>query len=281
MMADTKSRILIIILCVSTFSFGNGIYVKEVIVNQLDEEYPSVFGVPNKEGCNCSKNNITLSCFCSSLQSALGYLENNTIIMININSITLLSKVRLKHYHNITITGYPYTTIQCNNTGCLQLEACRNTSLENVTFDKCSCKNDSLPAGITIQNSVKLNFKQCKFQNSLSTAVYLENVCGMINFDYVSFWSNRKDALSNVTSTAGLEINNFKDVCIINYINLLNIFITNSLFSNNHNVNCHNCAFAGALQIFVQILNHLSITISHTAFTDNSVESNTDILFNG
>jgi len=281
MMTDTRSRILIIILCVSTFSFGNGIYVKEVIVNQLDDEYPGVFGVPDKEDCNCSKNYITLSCFCSSLQSALGYLENNTIIMMNVNSTTFLSKVRLKHYHNITITGYPYTTIQCNNTGCLQFEACRNTSLENVTFDKCGCKNDSQPAGITIQNSVKLNFKQCKFQNSLSTAVYLENVCGMVNFDYVSFWSNRKDALSNVTSTAGLEINNFKDVCIINDINLLSIFITNSLFSNNHNVNCHNCAFAGALQIFAQMLNHLSITISNTVFTDNSVESGTDILFNG
>ena len=271
----------ITILYVTTPSLGNGISAKEIIESQLDTEYSGDMRIPNKDDCKCSQNDTMLSCTCPSFQFALKHLENNTIIMINVSSTTLPSKVRLKNYHNISIIGYPFSTIQCNNAGCLQFEYCRNISIENVAFNKCSCKNATLPAGITIQNSAELNFKNYKFQYSSSTAVYLENVCGMVNFDSGSFWSNTKDALSsNVTSTAGLEINYFKDTCVSKDINSLKISINNSSFSNNQNIKCHNCSFAGALQIFVQTLNHLNVTISNTIFTDNEVRSGVNTLFN-
>ena len=262
--------------------FWGDIVVESVNGDQLLHKYSAANVTnPNKDGCNCSSNNTILRCLCSSFQSALNHVENNSVVYILTNSVTLQSKVVVDCLHNISIVGADSSTVECDNTGCLQFESCSNLSIENVVWNNCSCRNDALPAGISIQKSENLHLQNCKHQNSLSTAVYLENVCGTINFDHVSFQSNRKDALSNTTSTAGLEINNVGDNC---HYNTLSISISNSLFSNNRNIKGLNCAYAGALQIHVHGLNHLNITIGNTSFTDNQVESGLSApiqLFNG
>ena len=259
-----------------------------LVVRVNGDHLPSINCTANNvtsPGCSCFHNDTTIRCSFSSFQSALNHLKNNSVVYIKTNFVTLQSKVMLNHLYNISIVGINNSTVDCDNKGCLQFESCDQISIEDVVWNNCSCGNGPKPltAGITVWNSKRLDIKRCTFQNCLLTAVRVENVYETINFDQVKFESNnimyssRNKPTSSINSAAGLaiEISNMTDC------DTVNISIANSLFSDNRNINCTLCAYAGALHIYVGAVNHLNVSITNTTFTGNIVESGTNSLFNG
>ena len=76
-------------------------------------------------------------CLCSSFIDARNHLENDTLINITSQSVTLHNHAKLEYLHNVTILGNG-TTVMCNHTGSMDCKFCSKIKLEGIIWDKCA-----------------------------------------------------------------------------------------------------------------------------------------------
>ena len=220
---------------------------------------------------------------CPSFQVALEILENNTIINITTNVVLLQSIVHLKQLNNIAIVGRNVTTVECNDSGVLNCSSCSNITIRGMTWNKCgtymeiSNYTDCGPVftdhypGIVFSKCSNIFIQHCVFQNSMTSAVYLSEVSGVINIDHIQFLLNGpcnfiESMVNNLRNVAtGLTI---IQPASIQATTKLNISITRCTFS-------HNCPALGYSSVLLvhsnSISTNLNISISDTAFISNSI----------
>ncbi|XP_065892222.1 uncharacterized protein [Dysidea avara] len=123
---------------VTVYCFVSGIHSKVITVGNTSIE--------------CCMNG---TCLCASLHYALQNLENDSIINITSESVTLhtTTPIGSGNLHNITITGNG-ATIMCNNSGGVYCESCSDLIIEGITWDQCSMSHILRASSINITHSV-------------------------------------------------------------------------------------------------------------------------------
>ena len=107
-----------------------------------------VITVNNNTGSNnldCCKDGL---CPCSSFHQAFLHMENNTIIYITSQAVSLHNSTYSKSLYNVTITSYNGATVMCNNSGVVFCLYCNNITIEKITWDQCGNPANYELAGI-------------------------------------------------------------------------------------------------------------------------------------
>ena len=164
----------------------------------------------NTSGSNaseCCRGN----CLCSSLSSALLNMQNDTVINITSEVVSLNNIVGMGsgNLRNITIIGNG-ATIMCNNTGGVLCESCNDITIMGITWYQCG-RNDSENPPIQIpalQFNIVSNLviQQCKFLSSLGCPVYLDYAEGNIMIIESLFVHNIFNAIQSNLLCGGLYI---------------------------------------------------------------------------
>ena len=220
---------------------------------------------------------------CHSFQDALQILENNTVINITTDVVLLESIVYLKELNNITIMGQSNTTVECNNSGVLSCSSCNGVSIRGITWNKCGtymevAKSDidllsiSQYPGITLSKCSNIFIHHCTFQNSISSAVHLSEVSGIISIEHVQFLFNGPNILTQSV------INNLEYVAsglmIVQPVSIqettqLNISITRCTFSHN-SLAMNGPKHSSVLLVYSNsVHSDVSILISEASFISN------------
>ena len=221
---------------------------------------------------------------CSSFQAALEILENNTVINITNDVVLLESIVQLKELNNVAIVGQSDTTVECNGSGVLNISSCNNVTIRGITWNTCGTymkiANDNFDLlsinqypGITFNQCSNILIHHCIFQKSLSSAVYLFEVSGIISIDHVQFLFNGPSSLirgvvNNLQYVAmGLTIT---QLASFHAIAQLNISIIRCKFSYNHLILDRQGHSSVLLINFNSISSNINILITETSFTSNN-----------
>ena len=165
------------------------------------------------------------NCSCPSLYNALANLTSN--VMINITTdMTLSSIIPLTDLTNITITGHNNPTVNCNNSGGLHFESCRDCSVEGITWKGCGTKDISDDRNVNpvmhLSNSSNIMIKNCSFRDSAGQVIMLSAMLGNVSIDTCNFISSKQ------YDGNGTAIFNASPKMLNN--TLLNFIITNCVF---------------------------------------------------
>ena len=130
-------------------------------------------------------------CTCSSLFTALINIDNNTVINITSESVTLNNTITMGSgsLTSIIITG-SNVTIMCNYSGSVYCESCDDVTIEGITWDRCGNPNETNIAGVTLNGTSNISIVNCTFQHSHSTAVSLLEVSDDILIQGCNFLLN-------------------------------------------------------------------------------------------
>ena len=223
---------------------------------------------------------------CPSFQAALEILENNTAINITTDVVLLESIVQLKELNNVAIVGQSNTAVECNGSGVLNISSCNNVTIRGITWNTCGTytkiANDNFDLlsinqypGITFNQCSNILIHHCIFQKSLSSAVYLFEVSGIISIDHVQFLFNGPSSLisrgvvNNLQYVAmGLTITQSAS---FQAITQLNISIARCKFSYNHQILDRQGHSSVLLINFNSISSNINILITETSFTSNNI----------
>ena len=137
-------------------------------------------------------------CMCTSLSTALQYIDSNTIVNITSSSVMLEESVELGsgnssksgNLTNIKIIG-SNVTIMCNNSGSVYCELCDDVMIEGITWDRCGDPNGTDTAGVTFNVTSNISLVNCTFQLSLISAVRFLDISGNVHVSQCNFLSNR------------------------------------------------------------------------------------------
>ena len=223
----------------------------------------------NTSGSNaseCCRGN----CLCSSLSSALHYMQNDTVINITSEVVSLKDIVGMGsgNVSNITIIGNG-ATIMCNNTGGVLCESCNDITIMGITWYQCG-RNDSENPPIQIpalQFNIVANLviQQCKFLSSLGCPVYLDYAEGNIMIIESLFVHNIFNAIQSNLLCGGLYIVSEKGDA--------NISIISSGFNDNGCIMSnasHPCYFYGVIMLVQNDHDKVNFYIEHTELSNNS-----------
>ena len=258
----TCGMMILILMWISLISLITGQYFhgKEIKINTTG-------GSDNTTCC------VDGECVCTSLSTALHYMTSSTVINITSESVALEGSIKMGSgdLNNIKITGNG-ATIMCNNSGGVYCESCDNVVIEGITWDKCGDPNGTNIAGVAFNKVHSISLLNCIFQHSQIQAVSLLQASGNVKVEHCSLLSNKMhDTALNTDSYAALSIKRFQE------IENLNITISNCAFYDNGywNNNTDSGVVSSALEISVNITDWLNtkitITISMTTFSFNSV----------
>jgi len=216
----------------------------------------------NNQGNSTTLCCVDGSCPCSSLSFALEKLNNNTIINITSESVTLNTTTPKGsgNLNNITITGNG-ATIMCNNTGGMHCESCSDVIIEGITWDRCGDPNKKdAVAGVYFETVYNITIEKCAFQQSQVCALNLNQSSSHIFIKSTNFSSNviKKKPPSDY-GCSGLNI-------ITNDANA-SITISDSRFVDN--IGRYN-TFGLFVQVKGNAETHLNLTIRKSAFLSNS-----------
>ena len=145
-------------------------------------------------------------CYCNSFSKALTDLEDNTIVNITSQVITLDSNVTMGSgsLNNVTILGNN-ATVMCNNKGSVACRSCSNIVLEQITWD--GCANSQLTQGISFEHATNITVSLCTFRHSGACAsVVFMIVSGFIKVQKCQFLFNHLSNISGCLVYAGLYI---------------------------------------------------------------------------
>ena len=135
------------------------------------------------------------ACMCSSLSKALLCAENNTMINITSQIVSLTTSVSMTtgsgNLNNIIITGNHGTTVMCNNSGAVLCDTCSNVFIEGITWDQCGNISDPYSPGIGFNTVSNISIRNCIFQYSkVCSAVSITDTTGAIDIVNSTFMSN-------------------------------------------------------------------------------------------
>jgi len=217
----------------------------------------------NNHGINSIACCVDGSCPCSSLSFALENLNNNTIINITSESVTLNTTTPLGSgsLYNITITSNG-ATIMCNNSGGVYCELCSDVIIEGITWDQCGDPNkEDIVAGVYFAVAHNIKIERCIHYGSQVCAVGISHGSSNIVIRNTTFSSNIVKKLPIGDGCSGLLI----------YARLGNSSITilDSSFVGNGYFDHSNYSSYG-LSIFVIPESYCSLTINRTVFLSNS-----------
>ena len=160
-------------------------------------------------------------CDCSSLSTALNNINNNTVINITSESVTLGQHIVMGSGDNITIIGNG-VTIMCNYSGSVELtcnNVCTNIVIEGITWDRCGDPySANIFTAVMLNTVANVSLRNCTFQYSLMQAMRIGVARGYVTIQNCCF----------VLNSGGLEIqkrdhsSNLVDV---------NVLINNSYFN--------------------------------------------------
>ena len=210
------------------------------------------------------------ACICNSLNNALSSIENNTVINITSQAISLHTDVSIgsgssTSTYNITITSKGGTVVMCNNTGTLSCNMCRQVVIETITWDQCGdILNPTIP-GITFREVSNISMINCIFQHfKICTSVHIDKLLGIINVMNCSF-------MFNTITNASLCSGNYYSSLLVTSANSTEMIICDSVFHHNGYAFQSNIMSGSLLYISSDSQPVLSILVKNTRFTSNGI----------
>ena len=136
------------------FSFSNMNLTVTGLIYLFTLCHCKVILISNK-GNNNSECCLSGLCLCNSFINALNHLEDNTIVNITSQVVTLDSKVAMGpgSLNNITILGNN-ATVMCNNKDSIVCRSCSNIILEEITWDRCA--DSEFTQGVGFVNAINI-----------------------------------------------------------------------------------------------------------------------------
>ena len=209
-------------------------------------------------------------CLCNSIHTALSFIENNTIVNITSEIVSLPMRTAMGsgNLHNITITGNG-ATIMCNNSGSVHCESCSDVIIEGITWDKCGDPSKPNISGILFEHITNLMIFRCVFQWSrVCSAVNLSTPEGHISILASMFLYNSIKSM--------LPCPQYSSLLVWNPIRKINLTISNSLFSHNglQTSSLTDPGNNGSLYCWsLFLVNTFTIFIENTIFSSNGITS--------
>ena len=236
----------------------------------------------------CCKDGM---CACSSLDNALFFMKNNTVISITSKSILLRGFVLIgwdqrqkqmgsKSLNNITITGNKGAIVMCNNTGAIFCGMCSDVFFEAIIWDQCGNVQYTTAGGVIFSNTANISIINCTFQNFIlpCSTVKIAHPTGAIYVINSKFMFNK---VLNVSSCTYFDRSHFyKNIWIYQPKSAVKIVINNSLFYRNGNlkqndsIQYYSFVYSGASFAYyslVEIIAKSSILIKNTHFISNNI----------
>jgi len=217
-----------------------------------DQKYSKVITV-NINGSDDQACCVDGHCHCSSLESALSHMHDNTLINITSSIVPLLALVKITSYTTIGISGNNGTVVSCNNTGGVSFVNCKNIDISGITWDQCG--GAGLSGAVSMEQTSNISINNCTFQQSYTYGVTILNASVMVTITYTNFLNN----------TAGLFLQQIQNPST-NY--LLDVVIVNSIFE--HNGDGFNGACGGLKMWANDSLAVMVVTVRDSNFLYNS-----------
>ena len=223
-----------------------------------------VITIHNK-GNNSTECCTSGQCYCNSFSKALAGLEDNTIVNITSQLVTLDGNVTMGSgsLNNITILGNN-ATVMCNNKGSVVCRSCSNIILEGIIWDRCAdCK---FTQGVGFVNAVNVTLSMCTFQHSNACAsVVIKAVSGFIKVRTCQFLFNHISNASGCLAYAGLYISSDGNNSTAQDIS---VNITETLFHHNGMFGLGNKLYA-SLNINLTLAHGLSVDINNSTVSES------------
>ena len=225
-----------------------------------DQKYKRVITVNVNGSSNIDCCKYHLNCECSSLESALNYVRDNTLITIISSIVPLSSLIKITGHTTIGISGNNGTVISCNNTGGVSFVNCKNIDILGITWDQCG--GAGLTGAVSMEQSSGIIINSCIFQHSITYGITIINASGIIMVTNAIFSDN---GIVTEDYTGGLLIFQLlKD-------QMLQLSVINSTFENNGYVHYSKEQYGGGISIWVnQSSVSSSIYIENCTFLNNS-----------
>ena len=250
---------IIVWLCLVTI--GQQVYGKVITVNKNG----------NDSSLCCQSD----ACACSSLSKALLCTENNTVINITSQNISLTTSVSIGsgNISNITITGNHGTNVMCNDTGAVFCDMCSNVSIEGITWNQCGNISNPTSPGISFNTVSNISIRNCIFRHSkVCTAVSIADTVGPINVVNSTFKSNAMSDPSPCGKSYFSSTESYYSSLLITSSKSTVINILDSLFS--HNGNEASYVSAGSFYYYGDYSQQsLKLLVNNTNFVSNDFSS--------
>ena len=227
----------------------------------------------NNNGSDSVNCCTSRNCPCSSLSSALHFIQSNTLINIISKSLTLYDIVEMgsgrntSYLTNIKIIGNG-VTIMCNNTGGVSCESCSDIIIRGITWYQCG-RNDpmhpttNIPA-LNFTTISNMTIHNCTFQCSSGCPLFTGHASGNITINESYFMANIFEASGHGYGCAGVHIFSERDNSISIYSS---VFHSNGCSMSDTTDGCNHYAVYISL---VQYDELLSVVIDSTEFSNNS-----------
>jgi len=187
----------------------------------------------NNKGHNrnyCCKKGL---CLCSSLVDALTHLDDNTLVNITSQLVTLDTNAPMssKTLNNVTVLGNG-TTVMCNNKGSVTCRHCSNIILEGITWDQCA--NNNFVLGIGFAYASNITISMCTFQYSTAcvSALFIMT-SGFIDVHKCQFLFNHASINPNCYTQEYTDYNALHITTDGSATDTISVYINETLFHNN------------------------------------------------
>ena len=157
-----------------------------------DQKYKRVItvNVNGSSSIDCCKYH--LNCDCSSLESALNYVRDNTLINIISSIVPLSSLIKISGHTTIGISGNNGTVISCNNTGGVSFVNCKNIDISGITWDQCG--GTGFTGAVFMEQSSNIVINKCTFQKSTAFGIVILGASGVVTIQQTNFLYNYGNA---------------------------------------------------------------------------------------
>ena len=240
--------------------------------------YSKVINVNNR-GSNSITCCMEGTCLCNSFHDALQSIENNTIVNITSEFVSLENSVYVgvEYLNNVTLIGND-VVVMCNNKGGMSWRSGNNILIEGITWDQCGDPRYPSTPAIKFNNINHISILKCKFQHSkVCITVFLLSAEEKDISVYVmnsSFIFNKVENASVCFGNRGSIIiqdydNPFPDVSTKN----AEIIVSGSKFHSNGNQGRprHDKILVGVLFCFLQSPLTLKISVEDSNFSSNGI----------
>ena len=218
-----------------------------------DQKYKRVITINVNGSSNIDCCKYHLNCDCSSLESALNYVRDDTLINIISSIVPLLSLIKISGHTTIGISGNNGTVISCNNTGGVSFVNCKNIDISGITWDQCG--GTWFTGAVSMEHSSNISIHNCTFQQSYTYCVTIFNASAMVIITYTKFLHNTAGLYLQQTQSPSTDYN-------------LHVLIANSIFEHNGEGYCYAC---GGLKIWTNDSSAIMfVTIRDSNFLNNS-----------
>ena len=155
-------------------------------------EYNKVIDISDEGSTECC---ISGNCTCSSLETALQHVSNNTLINITSPKAALSIQINITNVSMIAIKGSNDTSIDCNNTGGILFSNCEGIDIIGITWYHCG--NKKLQGAISLDHSHNVSVTNCKFQSSNVHGIAVQPLPGKVVIKDTEFSYNNRSSNSN------------------------------------------------------------------------------------